>query len=56
MRKPKLSEFYDETTDTYDFEEYEGVMGDYEDSERDAELELQYEEGDELRRDEKNDK
>ena len=47
MRKPNLEEFYDETTDTYDFEEYESVMGDYEDSERDREIEERWEQEDE---------
>lgn len=42
MRKPNLEEFYDETTDTYDFEEYESVMGDYADEKRDEELEREW--------------
>ena len=47
MRKPNLEEFYDETTDTYDFEEYSAIMGDYEDSERDREIEERWEQEDE---------
>ena len=46
MRKPKISEFYDDTTDTYDYEEYESVCGDYADEKRDEEIERQWEEED----------
>ena len=44
MRKPNLEEFFDETTGEYDFEEYSSIMGDYEDSERDREIEEKYKE------------
>ncbi len=46
MRQPKLNEFYDETTDTYDYEEYQSVCGDYADSERDRKIEEQWEQED----------
>ncbi len=42
MRKPKISEFYDETTNTYDYDEYEAVMGDYADEMRDDVIEREW--------------
>ena len=59
MRKPNLKEFYDDSTDTYDFEEYASVMGDYEDEKRDEELERQWDIGDQIheaRKDEKDER
>ncbi len=43
MRKPTIKEFYDETTNSYNQEEYDDAMGDYEDSERDRQIEEQWE-------------
>ena len=44
MRRPNREEFYDETTDTYDTEEYDAAMGDYADEQRDIQLEKEWEE------------
>lgn len=54
MRKPNLEEFYDETTDTYDYEEYESVLGDYADEQRDFEFDMA-DQIHEQRKDEKDD-
>lgn len=32
MRKPRLEEFFDETTGDYDYEAYEEILGEYEDN------------------------
>ena len=44
MRKPNRQEFYDETTDTYNGEDYEEALGDYADAQRDEQIERQWEE------------
>lgn len=49
MRKPKYRDCTDEYGE-FDFECYEEAMGDYEDSERDRELEERFERQDEKER------
>lgn len=54
MRKPDLETFYDDETDTYDFEEYAVAVDRYEEECRDTEWDI----GDQIheqRRDEKDD-
>ncbi len=62
MRKPKRSDCTDDNGEV-DYDEYESAMGDYEDAERDREIEERWEReeedvGDQIheqRRDERND-
>ncbi len=42
MRKPNLKRDFNNEDGSYDYEGYEETMGDYEDAERDRELEEQY--------------
>ena len=44
MRKPNIEEFFDEATDSYNYDEYYSVIGDYADEQRDLEIERQWEE------------
>ncbi len=63
MRKPKRSDSTDDNGEV-DYDEYESAMGDYEDAERDREIEERWEReeedvGDQIheqRRDEKNER
>ena len=50
MRRPKLSEFDDGDGMGPDYEEYCERMGDYEDSERDRQLEEQWEHEEKMKR------
>ncbi len=42
MRRPNKNEFYDEQSDSYDYELYSEAMGDYADEQRDIQLEEKY--------------